>query len=128
MATARLKKLQKDALRVVIVGAGPAGTRCAETLVAAGIRPILLDENRRDGEKQIALSLIAEVVPVLEREENRRQGGQRPHHGEQPDFLLLDVNPDDTGDVVRIAEKQHVLAKPVPIENEPQEHDDECRP
>ena len=49
MATARLKNLQKDALRVVIVGAGPAGTRCAETLVAAGIRPILLDENRRDG-------------------------------------------------------------------------------
>ena len=49
MATARLKKLRKDGVRVVIVGAGPAGTRCAETLVAAGVRPILLDENRRDG-------------------------------------------------------------------------------
>ncbi len=35
--------------RVVIVGAGPAGVRCAETLLAAGIKPILLDENRRDG-------------------------------------------------------------------------------
>lgn len=35
--------------RVVIVGAGPAGVRCAETLVAAGIKPILIDENRRDG-------------------------------------------------------------------------------
>ena len=35
--------------RVVIVGAGPAGTRCAETLLAAGIKPILIDENRRDG-------------------------------------------------------------------------------
>lgn len=35
--------------RVVIVGAGPAGTRCAETLLAAGITPIVVDENRRDG-------------------------------------------------------------------------------
>ncbi|GAB5337255.1 FAD/NAD(P)-dependent oxidoreductase [Pseudomonas fluorescens] len=35
--------------RVVIVGAGPAGIRCAETLVSAGITPILIDENRRDG-------------------------------------------------------------------------------
>ena len=44
MATARL-----STHRVVIVGAGPAGTRCAETLVAAGFKPILIDENRRDG-------------------------------------------------------------------------------
>lgn len=35
--------------RVVIVGAGPAGVRCAETLVAAGLRPTIVDENRRDG-------------------------------------------------------------------------------
>jgi NADPH-dependent 2,4-dienoyl-CoA reductase/sulfur reductase-like enzyme len=35
--------------RVIIVGAGPAGIRCAEALVAAGIRPTLIDENRRDG-------------------------------------------------------------------------------
>ncbi len=35
--------------RVVIVGAGPAGTRCAATLVAAGLRPIVVDEGRRDG-------------------------------------------------------------------------------
>lgn len=35
--------------RVVIVGAGPAGIRCAETLVKAGIKPVLIDENRRDG-------------------------------------------------------------------------------
>ena len=43
MAAAWLKDVDKDAVRVVIVGAGPAGTRCAETL------PIVLDENRRDG-------------------------------------------------------------------------------
>lgn len=35
--------------RVIVVGAGPAGVRCAETLVAAGIRPMIVDEGRRDG-------------------------------------------------------------------------------
>ncbi|MBT0961606.1 FAD/NAD(P)-dependent oxidoreductase [Denitromonas iodatirespirans] len=35
--------------RVIVVGAGPAGVRCAEVLVAAGIKPILVDESRRDG-------------------------------------------------------------------------------
>lgn len=49
MATARLNTLSHAQARVAIVGAGPAGTRCAEALVAAGIRPILIDENRRDG-------------------------------------------------------------------------------
>ena len=44
MATARL-----SSNKVVIVGAGPAGIRCAETLLAAGFKPILIDENRRDG-------------------------------------------------------------------------------
>jgi NADPH-dependent 2,4-dienoyl-CoA reductase/sulfur reductase-like enzyme len=35
--------------RVIIIGAGPSGVRCAQTLVAAGLRPTLIDENRRDG-------------------------------------------------------------------------------
>ena len=35
--------------RIVVVGAGPAGVRCAEQLVAAGVRPIVIDEGRRDG-------------------------------------------------------------------------------
>jgi NADPH-dependent 2,4-dienoyl-CoA reductase/sulfur reductase-like enzyme len=34
---------------VIIVGAGPAGIRAAERLVAAGLRPILLEESARDG-------------------------------------------------------------------------------
>jgi NADPH-dependent 2,4-dienoyl-CoA reductase/sulfur reductase-like enzyme len=34
---------------VVIVGAGPAGIRAAQTLVAAGIRPVVIDENARWG-------------------------------------------------------------------------------
>ncbi|WP_459625205.1 FAD/NAD(P)-dependent oxidoreductase [Burkholderia sp. 3C] len=35
--------------RVVIVGAGPAGIRAAEVLAAAGIRPVVIDENARWG-------------------------------------------------------------------------------
>ncbi|MEO6918960.1 MAG: FAD/NAD(P)-binding oxidoreductase [Collimonas sp.] len=35
--------------RIVIVGAGPAGVRAAELLVAAGLRPVLVDENQRAG-------------------------------------------------------------------------------
>jgi len=35
--------------RIVIVGAGPAGVRAAETLVAAGLRPIVLDEAPASG-------------------------------------------------------------------------------
>ncbi|MBP1860301.1 FAD/NAD(P)-dependent oxidoreductase [Rhizobium herbae] len=34
---------------VVIVGAGPAGIRAAELLVAAGIRPVVIDEGQRAG-------------------------------------------------------------------------------
>ncbi len=35
--------------RVIVIGAGPAGVRAAERLVAAGLRPTLIDEGRRDG-------------------------------------------------------------------------------
>lgn len=35
--------------RVAIVGAGPAGTRAAEVLVAAGMRPAVIDEARTNG-------------------------------------------------------------------------------
>lgn len=34
---------------IVIVGAGPAGVRAAQTLVEAGVRPIMIDENARWG-------------------------------------------------------------------------------
>lgn len=34
---------------VIIIGAGPAGIRAAQTLVAHGVRPILLDEAARGG-------------------------------------------------------------------------------
>ncbi|WP_273727557.1 NAD(P)/FAD-dependent oxidoreductase [Brucella gallinifaecis] len=37
------------ALHPVIVGAGPAGIRAAETLVKAGLQPIILDEGFRSG-------------------------------------------------------------------------------
>ena len=35
--------------QVVIIGAGPAGIRAAETLVAAGLRPLVIDEGSRAG-------------------------------------------------------------------------------
>jgi NADPH-dependent 2,4-dienoyl-CoA reductase/sulfur reductase-like enzyme len=35
--------------RVVVVGAGPAGTRAAETLVRHGLRPVVLDEAPQSG-------------------------------------------------------------------------------
>ena len=35
--------------RVIIIGAGPAGVRAAAALVDAGVRPLLIDESRRDG-------------------------------------------------------------------------------
>lgn len=35
--------------KVLIIGAGPAGVRCAETLVGAGVRPTVIDEGQRDG-------------------------------------------------------------------------------
>ncbi|GGZ31134.1 FAD/NAD(P)-dependent oxidoreductase [Asticcacaulis endophyticus] len=38
-----------NTLKVVIIGAGPAGVRAAQTLVAAGVRPTVIDEGRRAG-------------------------------------------------------------------------------
>ena len=35
--------------RIVVVGTGPAGVRAAQALVQAGVRPIVIDEGRRDG-------------------------------------------------------------------------------
>ena len=35
--------------RVIVVGTGPAGVRCAQTLVTAGLTPTVIDEGRRDG-------------------------------------------------------------------------------
>jgi NADPH-dependent 2,4-dienoyl-CoA reductase/sulfur reductase-like enzyme len=35
--------------QLIVVGAGPGGVRAAETLVAAGLRPIVIDESKRDG-------------------------------------------------------------------------------
>jgi NADPH-dependent 2,4-dienoyl-CoA reductase/sulfur reductase-like enzyme len=35
--------------RIIIIGAGPAGTRAAQACVAAGVRPVVIDEGRRDG-------------------------------------------------------------------------------
>ena len=36
-------------LKVIVIGAGPAGVRAAQALVEAGLRPVVIDEGRRDG-------------------------------------------------------------------------------
>jgi NADPH-dependent 2,4-dienoyl-CoA reductase/sulfur reductase-like enzyme len=41
--------MMTDRTNIVIVGAGPAGVRAAQTLVEAGQRPVVLDENARWG-------------------------------------------------------------------------------
>ena len=41
--------LTADTPRVLVVGAGPAGTRAAETLVAHGVAPVVVDEGARSG-------------------------------------------------------------------------------
>lgn len=38
-----------EAMQPIIVGAGPAGIRAAQTLVKAGLRPLILDEAARSG-------------------------------------------------------------------------------
>ncbi|BCQ29663.1 FAD-dependent oxidoreductase (plasmid) [Caballeronia sp. NK8] len=37
------------AATVMVIGAGPAGVRAAQALVEAGLRPVVIDEGRRDG-------------------------------------------------------------------------------
>jgi NADPH-dependent 2,4-dienoyl-CoA reductase/sulfur reductase-like enzyme len=37
------------AATVIVIGAGPAGVRAAQALVEAGLRPVVIDESRRDG-------------------------------------------------------------------------------
>ncbi|SAK61798.1 BFD/(2Fe-2S)-binding domain-containing protein [Caballeronia fortuita] len=37
------------ATSVIVIGAGPAGVRAAQAFVEAGLRPIVIDEGRRDG-------------------------------------------------------------------------------
>lgn len=38
-----------NAMTIVVIGAGPAGVRAAQALVEAGVRPVVIDEGRRDG-------------------------------------------------------------------------------
>ena len=86
------------------------------------------DQHRRDRGQQIALPLVAEEVLVLQRQHDRRDGGEGAHQSEDLDLLAIDVDADDARDVVGVADEQRVLAEPVAGEDEPEKADDQRRP
>lgn len=86
--------------RVVIVGAGPSGVRAAETLVLAGIRPIVIDEGTRSGgqiyrRQPEGFKRTYEVL--YGREAHRAKGvhdtfdALRPHIDYRPETLVWNV-------------------------------------
>ena len=50
-----------DCQDIVIVGAGPAGIRAAETLVKSGLSPIVIDEGHRCGGQIYRQSFIGDI-------------------------------------------------------------------
>ncbi|MFO1425698.1 MAG: FAD/NAD(P)-binding oxidoreductase [Steroidobacteraceae bacterium] len=68
-----------DAARVIVVGTGPAGVRAAETLVRAGLRPIVLDEGRSDGGR-IYLRQPAQFTRTYEQLYGTEAGAARALH------------------------------------------------
>lgn len=93
-------------LRVVIVGAGPAGTRAAETLVRAGLRPVVIDEEIAAAARSIAASRKISGVPIrpfTARKRIRRRlctrhstdfqttsiTGRRPSHGQSATIAFI---------------------------------------
>ena len=59
--------------RVVVVGAGPAGTRAAEALVAAGLHPTVVDESPASGGQ-----IHRRLRPPLSGTRPRSTGSRRP--------------------------------------------------
>ena len=53
------------------------------------------DEHGRDRREKVALSLVAEIVAVLEGQEHRRNRREPAHQREEADLLLLDIDADD---------------------------------
>ena len=62
-------------MSVVVIGGGPAGMRAAEALVAAGLRPLLLDEAPRTGGQG-----YRKPHPALALDMPRLLGGQHGEH------------------------------------------------
>ncbi|RKF14154.1 FAD-dependent oxidoreductase [Roseovarius spongiae] len=62
-----------DAASVVIVGAGPAGLAAARRLVAAGIRPVILEETSRPGGQG-----TRRLAPQMARHRQRMFGADAP--------------------------------------------------
>ncbi|MBN9578375.1 MAG: DUF885 domain-containing protein [Alphaproteobacteria bacterium] len=86
------------------------------------------DQHRGDADEQVALALVAEIVLVLECEEDGGDGREEAHQGEELDLLAIDIDADDPCHRVGIADEQGVLAEAVTVEDEPHDHDDDQRP
>ncbi|CAH1653568.1 NADPH-dependent 2,4-dienoyl-CoA reductase/sulfur reductase-like enzyme [Hyphomicrobiales bacterium] len=89
-------------IRPVVVGAGPAGIRAAEALVAAGLRPVVLDEGDRAGgqiyrQPPVAFSRSRKALYGFEaRKAERLHGafeGLRPHIDYRPRTLVWNAAP-----------------------------------
>jgi NADPH-dependent 2,4-dienoyl-CoA reductase/sulfur reductase-like enzyme len=65
--------------RVVVVGAGPAGMRACETLVAAGLRPVLIDEAQRPGGRIYQQPPVGAGRPAAELYGSEAAKAQRIH-------------------------------------------------
>jgi salicylate hydroxylase len=63
---AQLADARGDRLRVLVVGAGVAGTTVAQLLRREGLHPVLVERSAREADSGYMLALMPLVDPVLE--------------------------------------------------------------
>lgn len=102
---------------VIVVGAGPAGTRAAQTLVQADLHPILLDENRQQG-GQIYRRQPENFTRPATKLYGESAGAATALHASFESFLpQIDYRPETlawgvSGNQLLIEHQQHVEALP----------------
>jgi NADPH-dependent 2,4-dienoyl-CoA reductase/sulfur reductase-like enzyme len=90
------------AATVIVIGAGPAGVRAAQALVEAGLRPVVIDESRRDGGqiyRRQPEGFTRTYDTLYDTEAQRARAlheafdALRPHIDHMPDTLVWNVAP-----------------------------------
>jgi len=90
------------AATVIVIGAGPAGVRAAQALVEAGLRPVVIDESRRDGgqiyrRQPEGFTRTYDTLYGTEAQRARALheafDALRPHIDHMPDTLVWNVAP-----------------------------------